>query len=282
MIEGEQRQGMLAVAACAILWSSGGIFIKLVDWHPLAIAGIRSLIASIVILAVLKRPRFSFSSSQILAALFHAGTMMLFVSATRTTTAANAIILQFTAPIYVAVLGWGILGEKPSVQHWAALGAVAAGMVLFFRDELAPGHMAGNIMAAGSGVTFALFSIFMRRQKDGSPMESMLLSNVRVALIGLPFYVRGPVPDAAGWISVACLGLFQTGLALLLFTRGIRRITALSAMLIAVLEPLLNPVWVVLFTGERPGPWALAGGGVILVSVTASSVMSVRTSRGAH
>jgi drug/metabolite transporter (DMT)-like permease len=275
MIDAEQRQGMLAVAACAVLWSTGGIFIKLVNWHPLAIAGIRSLIAAVVILAVLKRPKITFSLPQIFAAVFHAGTMMLFVAATRSTTAANAIILQFTAPIYVAILGWGMLGEKPAVHHWAALAAAAAGMVLFFQDELAPGFLAGNLMAAGSGVTFAMFSIFMRRQKDGSPLESMLLSNILVALIGLPFYGRGPAPDVVGWVSVACLGLFQTGVALLLFTRGIRRITALSAMLIAILEPLLNPLWVLIFTGEKPGPWALVGGSVILVSVTASSVVSI-------
>lgn len=270
----EQRRGMLAIAACALLWSTGGLFIKLVDWHPMAIAGIRSLIAGIVIVAFLGKPNFTFSPAQILAALSHSATMILFVAATRTTTAANAILLQYTAPVYVALIGWVLLKEKPLPHNWAALAAVIVGMILFFKDELSPGSTAGNVMALASGVTFGLFSLFMRMQKNGSPMESMLLSNALTFLIGIPFYWALPAPNLTGWLSLAALGLFQTGLSLVMFTRGIVRITALSAMLIAALEPLLNPVWVFLFTGERPGFWSVVGGLIILVSVTLSSILT--------
>ncbi len=270
----EQRKGMLAIAACALLWSTGGLFIKLVDWHPMAIAGMRSLIAGLVLVAFLKKPQFTFAPAQILAALAHSATMILFVAATRSTTAANAILLQYTAPVYVALIGWVLLKEKPSPHHWAALAAVIFGMVLFFKDELEPGYLIGNIMALASGVTFALFSLFMRMQKNGSPMESMLLSNALTFLIGIPFFRAAPAPDLTGWMSLAALGLFQTGLSLVMFTRGIVRITALSAMLIAALEPLLNPVWVFFFAGERPGLWSVVGGLVILVAVTLSSVFT--------
>ncbi len=267
---------MAAMAGCAVLWSCGGILIKLVNWHPLAIAGTRSLVAGLFILLVLKKPRFTFSWIQILAALSYSLTMILFVAATRTTTAANAILLQYTAPVYVAILGGMILKEKPSIHHWMALVTIILGLTLFFKDALAPGQAAGNLLGLGSGLSFALFSIFMRLQKDGSPLESLLLANLLTALIGIPFYFQGPGPDMTGWLSIGALGIFQSGLSLILFSYGIKRITALSAMLIAALEPLLNPVWVFLFTGEKPGYWSLIGGLTILSAVTVSSALSAR------
>jgi drug/metabolite transporter (DMT)-like permease len=279
MDHSEQRRGALAMAICAVLWSSGGLFIKIVEWHPLAIAGVRSAVAGLVILAAVGRPRFTFSVDQILATVFHTGTMVLFVASTRTTTAANAIFLQFTAPVYVAFLGWWILGEKPAGHHWAALAAVGIGMGLLFRDQIGSGGRLGNILGAASGVSFGLFSVFMRRQKDGSPLESLLLSNLLTVLIGIPFYTKAVPTDGISWAAMAALGIFQTGLSLLLFTRAIKRITALSAMLISSLEPLLNPVWVFWVTGERPGVWGVLGGLVILASVTTSSILSIRSPR---
>jgi len=275
MTDSESRKGMAALAACAVLWSSGGLLIKLVDWHPLAIAGARSGVALLMILFVRGRRPLRITPTLLLASLFHAGTMILFVAGTRLTTAANAILLQYSAPVYVAVLGWAMLKEKPAAHHWAALAAVAAGLLLFFRDNLAGGQLTGNILAIGSGITFALFSLFMRKQKDAEPLDSIVISNILTVLVGVPFYGRGNLPDAVGWAAVAGLGLFQTGLALMFFSYGIRRITALSAMLIATLEPMLNPVWVFLVLGERPGMWPLIGGGIILLSVTVSSVLSI-------
>ncbi|QEN09694.1 EamA/RhaT family transporter [Oceanispirochaeta crateris] len=274
MIYNEKQTGMAAMAACAVLWSCGGILIKLVNWHPLATAGIRSILAGAFILLILKKPRFRFSKIEIMAALAHSLTMIFFVSATRTTTAANAILLQYTAPIYVAILGGFILKEKPSIHHWLALVTILLGLGLFFKDELGPGHGLGNLLGLASGISFALFSIFMRLQKEGNPLESLLLSNFLTALIGIPFYFQGPGPDLTGWLSIGALGIFQTGLSLMLFSYGIKRIRALSAMLIAALEPLLNPLWVFLITGEKPGYWSLIGGLIILSAVTSSSVLS--------
>ena len=275
----EKQKGIAALAACAILWSTGGIFIKMVDWNPMAIAGSRSLVAGIFILAVTGRPEIKFTRARILAALAHSLTMILFVIANKMTSAANAILLQYTAPVYVALLGWLMLKEKPSWHHWAALTAVLGGMLLFFRDDLSPGNRIGNLVALGSGVSFALFSLFMRMQKNGSNRESVLLSNMITAVVAIPFYFKGPAPDVTGWMSIGALGIFQTGLALVLFSAGIKKIRAITAMLIAALEPLLNPVWVFIFTGERPGSWALLGGGVILTAVTLSSLLSAAGER---
>ena len=275
----DKKMGMAAVAACALLWSCGGLFIKLVNWHPLAIAGSRSIIAGLFIMVILKKPKFRFTPVQIMTALAHSLTMILFVIATRTTTAANAILLQYTAPVYVTILGWWILGEKPSYHHWLALISILAGLTLFFKDDLSAGQGLGNIVALGSGITFGLFSIFMRRQKSGSPLESLFLSNLITAVVGIPFYFSSPLPDMTGWLSIAALGFFQTGLSLVFFSYGIKRITALSAMLIAALEPMLNPVWVFLVTGERPGVWSLIGGVIIITAVTLSSILSSKKPR---
>jgi len=272
----EKKLGMAAVAVCALLWSSGGLFIKLVNWHPLAIAGSRSIIAGLFIMIIMKKPKFTFTPIQIMTGLAHSLTMILFVTATRTTTAANAILLQYTAPVYVAILGWWILGEKPSFHHWLALMAILLGLTLFFKDDLSLGQGMGNIVALGSGITFGLFSIFMRRQKSGSPLESMFLSNMITAVVGIPFYFSTPLPDMTGWLSIGALGLFQTGLAVVFFSYGIKHVTALSAMLIAALEPILNPLWVFLGTGEKPGFWSLIGGVIIITTVTMSSLLSAK------
>jgi drug/metabolite transporter (DMT)-like permease len=278
----QSRNGVAAIALCAILWSCAGLFIKLVNWHPLAIAGTRSVVAGLFILLIHGKPHFSFSRNQLLAAFFHCVTMITFVAANRMTTAANAILLQYSAPVYVAILGWVLLGEKPAFYDWGALVAILGGMVLFFSDDLTAGHNLGNLLGAFSAITFALFSLYMRMQKDDSPTESILISNLLTVVIGLPFCFFSPPPDLTGWLSIGALGIFQTGMALIFFSYGIKRITALTAMLIIALEPLLSPLWVYLGTGETPSGKSLAGGVIILMAVTLSSVLSSRKTEAAE
>ena len=254
-----------------------GLFIKAVTWHPLAIAGARSLIGGITILVLIRRPVITFSFPQLAAGFFNAGTMLLFVSATKLTTAANAILLQYSAPIFVAILGWAILRERPKWEHWTALVFIMAGIAIFFLDKLSAGDFWGNILAALSGVTFALFAIFMRRQKDGSAVESVLISHTITFVIGLPFILwNSPAFGFAGWGSLLFLGVFQIGLSSIFFSRGIKHVPAVQAMLIAVLEPILNPVWVFFFLGEVPSHYAVVGGLVIVSAVSASSFISTR------
>lgn len=251
------------------------MFIKLVDAHPMAIAGGRSLIAFLVILTF-HRPRFTWSRPQIGAAVANAATMILFVSANKLTTSANAILLQYAAPVYVAVLAVLFLGEKLRLRDLLALGGVMAGIVVFFFDQLAPGELLGNLLAIASGLTFAGFFILMRAQKDGSPTESILLSHGIVALASLPFW-GSFVPSAGNLLGIGALGIFQLGLAALCFSYGIKRVPALAAILLTMLEPLLNPVWVALFGGELPSLLALGGGGVILASVTTLQIVEARS-----
>jgi drug/metabolite transporter (DMT)-like permease len=271
------RQGvaMAAIAGCALLWSSAGLFIKIVSWNPFAIAGVRSFIGALVILAVIRRPRFTWSFAQIAGAVLYAACMISFVSANKLTTAANAILLQYTAPLWVAAFGWMFLKEKAGIVDWVTIAVVLGGMVLFFVDRLSLGGMQGNLLSIASGIFFGGSIVAFRAQKDGSPLESILLSHGLTVLVSLPFLWQGR-PTLAGWGGLAFLGVFQIGISSLLLSYGVKRVTALQSILTAVLEPIFNPLWVFLVLGELPGPRALIGGAIILVAVTARSVVSLR------
>ena len=262
--------------SAALLWSLGGVLIKSVTCNPLAIAGMRSGIAALVFLCYLRKPRFTFSPTQIGGAVAYAGTVVLFVVANKLTTAANAIVLQYSAPIYVILLSKPLLHEPPKGRDFLAVGAVFAGMTLFFLGRLEWGSLLGNLVAIGSGVTFALLAIFLRLERNGSPFEAVLLGNVLAAAIGLPF-MRGGFPEAQGILFLLILGVFQIGVAYLFYVEAVKTVTAFEACFIPIIEPILNPVWVFLFLGEAPGRWALLGGGIILLSVVWWSLRSALT-----
>lgn len=268
----ERPKALLLLVATAILWSLGGLLIKSVNANPLAIAGTRSIIATVVLLLVLRKPKFTWSFAQIGAALAYAATTILFVTATKTTTAANAIFLQSTAPIYVALLSAWLLKEKIKLLDWITVFIVMGGMALFFLDNLSTTGIIGNVVAATSGISFAFFTIFMRMQKDGSPLESTLLGNLLTAAIGLPFLSRS-VPNASGWVCLVILGVVQLGIPYILYSKAIKHVTAMEAILIPIIEPLLNPVWVLLILGEAPGPLALIGGLIVLAAITVRCVL---------
>ncbi|TEU10276.1 MAG: DMT family transporter [Anaerolineales bacterium] len=264
---GERYKAIGFLIVTAVLWSSGGLLIKWISWNPLAIAGTRSAIAALVLLVVLRRPHLTWSSAQIGGAIAYAVTVILFVLANKLTTAANAILLQYTSPIYIALFGAWFLGERATRLDWITIFVVIGGMVLFFLDDLTTGGFWGNVCAISSGVTFACLVLFMRKQKDGSPLESIFLGNILTALVGLPFMFEA-MPSASSWVGLLLSGVLQLGLSHVLYAAAIKHIAALEAILIAVIEPILNPLWVLLIMGETPGPWALLGGFIVLVSVT--------------
>jgi drug/metabolite transporter (DMT)-like permease len=268
-----QRQtAVLMLVGAALFWSTGGFLIKWVDWHPLAISGMRSAIGAAVLFAVFRPRRFTWSWLQLGAAVAYAATVTLFVVANKTTTAANAILLQYTAPVHVALFGAWFLGEKPRRLDWIALTLVLGGMVLFFLEDLSMTGLWGNLAALASGLSFAWLALFLRRQKEGSPVEAILFGNLLAALIGLPFMLQSS-PTDAGWLGLTLLGVFQVGLPYALFARAIREVTALEAMLIPTIEPVLNPLWVLLLLGEAPGRLALLGGAIILTAVTGRGLL---------
>lgn len=272
----ERPKAILYLAITATLWSLGGLLIKSIDASPLAIAGVRSGISALIILLAAGKPKITWSFPQISAAICYSATVLLFVAATKNTTAANAILIQYTAPVYVALLGAWLLKEKVKPLDWVTIFLAIGGMLLFFLDDISMEGVFGNILAAGSGLSFAMLTIFMRMQKDGSPIESILLGNVLTAIIGIPFLFRN-MPDGQGWIFLALLGVVQLGLPYILYSKAIKHVTALEASLIPIIEPILNPVWVFLVLGEAPGKWAVIGGIVVVVVITGRCLISIQS-----
>ncbi len=258
----------------AIFWSLGGVLIKSIEWHPMAIAGGRSAIAIPLMLACIGWPKFTFSRAQIGGAIGYALTVVLFVFATRMTTAANAIFLQYTAPIYVAIIGRWYLGERALRIDWLVIALALGGIALFFLDRLTVSGFWGNIVALCSGLAFASVALFLRKEKAGSPVTSIILGNAIVAAAGAPFMLHSPLGEGGVW-RLLLLGTLQLGLPYVLYAAAIKHVTALEATLIPLLEPVLNPLWVMLTLGERPGPWAVVGAILVLGAVLARGALII-------
>jgi drug/metabolite transporter (DMT)-like permease len=274
-------RSVLQLAAAALCWSLAGLLIKhvAVTWPALAIAGMRGLIAAMFLLLTERGLSFRFSRLQVVAALVYAMCTATFCAATAMTTAANAILLQYTAPVWVALAGAWLLGERATRADWITIGVALGGMVLFFADGLESGHLAGDALAVFSGACFAGMTILMRKQKDGSPVESIILGNLIAFAVGLPWLLRAPPLAPIGWTSLLVLGIVQLGVSYWLYVRAIKHVTALEAVLIPVIEPILNPIWVLLALHEKPTPLALAGGAIVLTAVTVRAVASIRARR---
>ena len=275
ILKNDHLAGQGAVLLCALLWSTSGLFIKMVDWHPMVITGIRSFIAALTMLGF--RTFFSKPGAQkskkgpLWAAGFaYSLTMFTFVIANTLTTAANVIVLQYSAPVWAALLGWLLIKEKPHWQHWLALVCVFGGFAIFFRDgfSISMGSSMGDLIAVLSGLFFGAHSIFMRMQKDANPADSMLLAHIISFVISIPFiFIYPPNLNPQSVLPIIYMGIVQIGCASLLYSYGLKRITAVQAMLTAIIEPLLNPVWVYIILGERPTVSALIGGAIILIAV---------------
>ncbi len=278
-------RGALAMVACAFLWSTGGLFIKLIDWNPFWIAGLRSLIAGVFLFSLIRTVKLKWSWPLWGGAVANAVCMILFVLSNKYTTSANAIVIQYWAPVATAVWAVIFLKEKVHAEQIVALVATLGGLVLLFADKLGGGEFWGNLMALGSGLAFSFVFLFTRLQKEGqgAALQSLMLSHVIAAVTSLVVASFLPLPrlTLSSGLSIVALGIGQIGLAAVFFSYGIRRVSAVTANLLSVIEPLFNPVWVFLVVGEAPSGWTFAGGALILVSVTVAGVVGARRARAA-
>ncbi len=257
----------LLLLAAAVLWSSAGAVIKLSALDAWQLAGGRALVAALFLVAVVPSARRRPSGRLLAVGVAYAFTTVLFVLANKLTTSANAIFLQDTAPLWVLLLSPWALGERPSRGELLSIPVFGLGLGLFFLDQLSPGQLAGNLVALLSGVAFAASILGLRRLGKEGP-AALVWGNLLAAAVTLPLWPLGPAAGAADLGAVVFLGVFQLGLAYLCFSLGLRGTPAVEASLLVLLEPVLNPLWTYLFAGERPGPWALTGGTVILLATT--------------
>ena len=261
--------GPLAILAAALLWSMAGLLIKYLDWPPLAIASARSLLASLVFLAFFRKRLWVRPNAVTwLSGLALMLTQVLFVVANKLTTATNAIMLQYTAPVFVVLIGVFFYQARPKRREIVALVWAMAGVALFFAERLDAGGMAGNLIAVFTGLTFAAVFVLNSRPECQVP-AALLIGQIGTFLIGLPqLLLLAPGSwNSRSLPAILILGFFQLGLAYILFQVGIRRTRPLNASLLAIVEPLMSPVWVFLVLNEKPGLLALAGAAVIISAV---------------
>lgn len=274
---------ILFVLGAALLWSTGGLFIKATELSAFELSFGRSVLACLTVAYFTRREGFRLNAVTLVASALYAATLVLFVMATKQTKAANAIFLQYTAPAYVLVFEPLMYGEKFRRGDAAVVVCCMAGVALFFVGRLLPEEMTGNLLALVSGGCFAFFIMLLRHPGAGrvNRASSVIYGNLLIAVVTAPAFVAGAHKITFNdLLVVAFLGFFQLGLSYALFTHGLRRgVRSLDAALVGFVEPLSNPVWVFLFLGERPSGWAILGGAVILAAVAAHTVKKVSGER---
>ncbi len=275
--ENREKLGVLFVFLAAVLYSIGGLCIKVIPWNGLSINGGRNMVALLVIggylLATRHRPRFN--RWILVGAVCICGTNTLFTVANKLTTAANTIVLQFTAPIFVILLSVVFWKRRPQKLDLIACGVVLVGVLCFFVDSLEAGGMAGNILALLSGLSYA--GVFLLNDlPDSDPISSVFWGDVMSVAIGLPFLVRETDLGLVPMTSLVILGAFQVGLAYILLTIGLRTTPAVTASLVSGIEPVLNPILVAVFYHETIGPLALLGAAIVVGGVVIYNVLRVK------
>lgn len=270
----QRRLGTLCVFIAAVLYSIGGLCIKVIPWNGMSINSARNIVALVVVggyLAISRhRPRFNRWIA--LGTVSVCGTNVLFSLANKLTTAANTIVLQFTAPIFVILLGILFWKKRPEKLDIAACVLVLLGVVCFFVESLEAGGMLGNVLALFSGLTYA--GVFLLNDlPDADPISSVFWGDALSVVLGFPFLMQETEFTATAITSVIILGAFQVGLAYVLMCIGLRTTPAVTASLISGIEPVLNPILVAVFYHETIGPLSLAGAVIVVLSVVAYNVI---------
>ncbi|MDR1322111.1 MAG: MurT ligase domain-containing protein [Gracilibacteraceae bacterium] len=265
------KLGIFFMILAGILWSTAGVLVKYISWSPLAVVCLRSFFASGLLLLYVRQKnglRFKLSRPVVAAALCMMATMILYISAIKLTIAANAVLLQYTAPAFIVIYTALFRRVRPHLLEIITCTLIFAGVALLFLDKIGGGHWLGNLLGLLSGVAFGAVC-FANTQKGADPPAATLLGNAGLLLL-LPFVFADPAVWAAGrheWLAIIILGVCQLGGGYLFFCEGISRVPAFTAAVTATLEPVLTPVWVFAAMGEKPGSMSLLGGAFVIVVI---------------
>lgn len=269
--------GTLFVTFAAILWSTGGLFIKAVPADPILISALRSAIAGLALLPFLRIKHIRVTKNLCLYILAFTWLVVAFCCATKFTTAANAIALQNTAPLFVFLYNTIIKKEKPEWQSTVPVILIALGVFCVLSEPQNGSSFLGNLIGLSSGIAFAAMTINLRQLNWLPGMSLVSLTNLISALLILPFVPQITTNidqlTAASWLRLLYLGIFQIGISYVLYAKGLRYIKPLRASVLALSEAILNPIWVLIFWGEKPSSYSLIGGLLILLAVTADLVL---------
>jgi DME family drug/metabolite transporter len=283
MTKTNSRSPLLFVLAAAILWSTGGLFIKWVTLSGLELSFGRSLLAAITVAIFTRREGFGLNLVTALASVLYAALLLLFVLATKETTAANAIFLQYTAPVYLLIFEPLFYKEKFRSRDLIVVIFCVVGMSLFFVGKLRPEDVTGNLLALGSGFCFACYFLLLRHAKARAVnrASSVIYGNLLLVIIAAPAALKVlPHISKGDAVGIVYLGVVQIGIAYTLFTVAMARgVRSLDAGIVGYVEPVLNPIWVFLAIGERPTSWAILGGAIIVVAVVCHMLLEARAGR---
>ncbi|MBQ2960745.1 MAG: EamA family transporter [Oscillospiraceae bacterium] len=267
----KERIAIVQMLVCASFWSIAGIFIKLIPWNGFAIAGMRSLISGITIFICMKLMGIDYvlNKKTFMTGLFTACVYICFVCANKLTTAANAIVIQYTCPVFIVIFEVLFYGKKARKQDVTVVLLTLGGIALFFFDQLEGGYILGNIVAIVAGMFMAGMFVTMGELEENQRFSGILNAQILTFLVGLPFFVFGGTQiTGTSVLCILILGVIQLGLPYVLYIKATKYCPPLACSLLSTIEPLLNPVWVFIFDGERPGMYALIGGVVVIVSIT--------------
>lgn len=274
------RTPLLYALAAALLWSTGGLFIKWTKLSGLELSCWRSFFALFTVAFFTRHEGFRLNGLTALASLLYAALLILFVLATKTTTAANAIFLQYTAPVYLLILEPVIYKEKFRSRDLITVLICLGGMALFFVGQLRPQDVTGNIVALASGLCFALYFLLLRhpRAREVNRASSVIYGNALAVIITLPWGLATlSLITRHDLASVAYLGVVQLGIAYTLFTTAMARgVRSLDAGIVCYVEPVLNPILVFLVLHEKPSSWAILGGAIIVAAVICHMLLDAR------
>ena len=262
-----RQLGILYIVIAALLWSTGGIGIKYVEDSALKVSFYRSIFAAITLFFVFPRQvRVRPTPSFLAAIVAYGACLTTFVVATKLTTAANAIFLQYAGVVWVLLLSPLVLHEKMQRRDVIAIVLAMSGMALFFVGRFEARGMAGNGMALLSSIFFATMIMALRREHEKS-RAAVFWGNIVLALALFPFVMHDLTLTMKSFFALLFLGVFQIGLAYAFFVKGLQHVTATQASLTGMLEPVANPIWVLLFLGEKPSVYAIAGGVIVLMAI---------------
>ena len=267
----KENKAILEMLACAALWSIAGIFIKLIPWNSFAISCIRSFFAGLTILVYIaaKRYKIIFNRRTLTAGIIMGLVYTSFVGANKLTTAANAIVLQFTAPLFIVIITAVLYKKKILRRDLAAVVFTMLGISMFFLDKLEGGYLIGNFVAILAGALMGGMYVAMGEAQGEERFSAILVGQITAFIIGLPFVIATkPEFSALPVLYIIILGVFQLGIPYILYGRASELCPPLACCLLGAVEPLLNPIWVLIFDGEKPGIFALIGGIIVIVSVT--------------
>ncbi len=263
--------GIIQMATCAVLWSLAGVLIKKINSGPIVIAGVRSAFAAVCTFLYMKiaKIKFHINKRVLLGSVCTSATFLLFVSANKLTDAANAIVLQYTQPIFILLFSWMFFKEKLVKRDVAVAFCTLFGVALFFADNLSGDKLAGNFVAIAAGAAIALVFMIYEHVTKAERLSGMVIGHLITAFAGIGFFAFSPESvSGTDLLYMGILGVFQLGISYVFFCLAVDKISGFACSIIGAIEPLLNPVLVMIFVGEKPGRFALVGSIVVISAVT--------------